>query len=294
MGCSSSKVEPDRAALRSPESTLPPTPQSADVTASRRAAADLPTLADRGAASTGVDRVADAKERAEYVGGAASGAIDVAQAILAAAPPGIADSLASAAAEYTAANAPGLAAFIGQLCGTAADLLGAIAPAIPFGGVAAAAFGKALEQGEAYALALQAARDLRKAIADRRPTIEEFAGQASLAAKHASLVGRAAQALRDAVALLAKSYAEGGRSSLRAEVWKFFTAKGGLTALQDAASGINVRWVIGVRTRGDDRMSTSLCCDPLTCRALPTPLGRLRPSTPPCASSRSLQSKTSN
>lgn len=56
MGCSSSKVEPDRAALRSPESTLPPTPQSADVTASRRAAADLPTLADRGAASTGVDR----------------------------------------------------------------------------------------------------------------------------------------------------------------------------------------------------------------------------------------------
>lgn len=244
MGCSSSnaKVEPDRAASAIRVDSSPTTPLSTPLW-------DAASAADaRSAAPTALDRIEDAKESAEFVGGAANKALTDAQDIIAAAPPGVADSLAAgasslaaAAAQYTAANAPGLTVFIGQLCGAAADLLGAIAPAIPFGGVAVAVFGKALEQGEAYALAIRAARDLKQVIADRCPTIEKFAGQVSLAAENASLMGHAAQALRDAVALLAKSYAEGGRSSLRSEVWKFFTAKGGLQALLDAAAAIDVR-----------------------------------------------------
>lgn len=196
MGCSSSKrIQPD------------PTSESsrgipADVTSNADAAphAEAPAVVDRVEQST-----------LEYVASTASAAVEAAQATLDGAPPGITDllvqgasSAASAASQFTAQNAPGMAAFIGQLCGTAADLLGAIAPAIPFGGVAAAAFGKALEQGEAFAQAMQAARDLRQTIADRRPTIARFAAQASLARDNASLVGHAAQTLRDAVALLSE------------------------------------------------------------------------------------------
>jgi hypothetical protein len=168
--------------------------------------------------------VVDATEKAEFVADIAITAASTAQEILAKSPPGIVDDLASgasgvaeAAGQYSAAIAPGLATFIGMLCGTAADLLGAIAPAIPFAGAAVAAFGKLLEQGDAYVQAMQAADALKQTLRNRRPTIEQFAGQAALASQHCSLVGHAAQTLRDAVKLLAKSYSE-GRSSLRKEV----------------------------------------------------------------------------
>jgi len=195
----------------------------------------------------------EAKERAEYVADAAGAVVSNAATVLASAPPGLVDLLAAgsataassgfAAAQYTSANAPVIATFLGQLCGTAADLLGAIAPAIPFGGVAAAALGLVAEQGAAYAEAFQAAHALRQTIAERRTTIEAFAGSSALAAKHANLVGHAAVALRDAVNLLVTSYPGSRKKTLRAEAWKFFTAKGGLRSLQDAAGAINVRQI---------------------------------------------------
>jgi len=207
-------------------------------------------------APTALDQVIEAKEKVEYVADAASTLVSAACAILAAAPPDVVDMLAagvagamSTAARYTAENAPGLASFLGQLCGCATDLLGAIAPAIPFGGVAAAVIGLVAEQGAAYAQAFQAAHALRQTIADRRTTIEEFTRSASLAAKHSSLVGHASEALRNAVALLAESYAQTGPTKLRKEVFKFFTAKGGLQALQDAAAQIEVRSREGSWTR---------------------------------------------
>ena len=211
------------------------------------AASAAATAADaRSEAPTAIDRVTDAKERVEYVADAAATAVNTAQAILAELPPDVSDSLAegatgilASAGQVAVANAPKVAAFLGSLCGTAADLLGAIAPAIPFAGAAAAALSKALEQGEAYAQAFKAVHDLRQTIQVRRPTIERFVGEASLAAQHAALVGQAAQALRDAVQLLVKSFS--GCSTLRSEVFKFFTAKGRLQALQDAAGAINVR-----------------------------------------------------
>lgn len=220
-----------------------PTPGTAPISSATSAAADV---ADRRCeAPTAFDRVLEVKDKTEYVAGAAGTFVNTAQGIISAAPRGLVDSFATgaasaaaSAADYSAANAPRLAAFLGILCGTAADLLGAIAPAIPFGGVAAAVLGKALEQGAAYAQAIQAAHDLRQVIADRRSTIEMFAGEASLAQIHASLVGHAAQTLRDAVALLVQSYS--GPTQLRSEVCKFFTARGRLQALLDAASGLKV------------------------------------------------------
>lgn len=215
------------------------------------ASASAPDADARSQAPMAMDRVVEAMTSAEYVTDTASTIVSNASSILEAAPPGIADSLASgvatgavaaasAAMQFTAENAPAIATFLGQLCGSAADLLSAIAPAIPFGGVAAAALGLVAEQGAAYAQAFQAAHALRQTIADRRSTIEEFAGSAGLAAKHASLVGHAAQALRDAVGLLTASYS--GPKKLRSEVFKFFTAKGGLQALQEATAAIQVGW----------------------------------------------------
>ena len=217
-----------------------PSPLSA-ATSSAATAADA-----QSEAPTAIDRVTGATETVEYVADKAATAVNTAQAILAQLPPEVSDSLAASATgllatagQVAASNAPQIAAFLGSLCGTAADLLGAIAPAIPFAGAAAAALAKALEQGEAYAQAFKAVHDLRQTIQARRPTIERFVGEASLAAQHAHLVGPAAQALRDAVQLLVQSYSV--RSTLRSEVFKFFTAKGRVQTLQDAAGAINVR-----------------------------------------------------
>ena len=252
MGCASSKlasVAPASSAVpHSPDRVTSPTlPEDSGAPPVPSAGTPAATTAGtRCEAPSAFDRVMEAKDKEDYIAGAAETAVNTAHSILSAAPPGIVDSLATGAAgaaasavEFTATNAPGLASFLGSLCGAAADLLGAVAPAIPFGGVAVAVVGKALEQGQAYAQAIVAAQDLRQAIADRRSTIELFAGEASLVQAHAPLVRHAAQTLRDAVALLAKSY--DGKTRLRSEVFKFFTARGGLQALQDASSGLKVR-----------------------------------------------------
>ena len=178
-----------------------------DPVALSAAASDAATAADeRSEAPTAIDRVTDAREWAEFVADAAATAVNTAQDILAQLPPDVSDSLAAgatgvlaAAGQVAVANAPKVAAFLGSLCGTAADLLGAIVPAIPFAGAAAAVLAIALKQGEACAEAFKAVYNLRQTIQVRRPTIERFVGEASLAAQHAALVGHAAQALRDAV-----------------------------------------------------------------------------------------------
>ena len=252
MGTCSSTVKRVRPAPASETTPPAPTTSRADAVAPLALTTEAAASAAdaRSEAPTAFERVMDGAEDVEYVADDASDAVDKATAVLDAAPPGVVDNIAagasSAAAEavqYAVDNAPGMADFIGKLCGTAADLLGSIAPAIPFGGIAAAVLGMAAKQGQAYADAMQAARDLQQVIADRRPTIEQFAASAPLARANASLVGHAAQALRDAVALLRDSYSKdrrGGRR-LRSEVWKFFTAQGGLKKLQDAATGISVR-----------------------------------------------------
>ena len=281
MGCTHSKQV---APAPSPPSTrsLPVAGSNTTVLGTRA------TDVERCEAPPALDRVIEAKEKVEYVADAAGTIVSTACAIIDAAPPDVVDALASgvttaasAAAQYTAENAPGLATFLGQLCGSAVDLLGAIAPAVPFGGVAAAVIGLIAEQGAAYAQAYQAAHALRQTIADRRTTIEEFARSASLAAKHSGLVGHAAQALRDAVALLAESYAQSGHTKLRKEVFKFFTAKGGLQALQDAAAQIEVRSRVGrgVGLGLTRSMGTSVA-SPL-CRDSPT----LPAQLPPCQAS---------
>jgi hypothetical protein len=195
--------------------------------------------------SSMADRVAGVVDDAELVADNASSAIENTESVLEKLPSSLLDD-ALAAATDTGGAAVALvqsrAPVLASLCSCVANVFGAIAPAVPFAGAAAAVIAVAAEQGAKYIAAAQAAEDLRSCIASDYPTISKFAQSPALAKDHAVLLDRTCKTLREAAELLVKSYNKaaatapatlGSRAKqLRSEVWKYFVAGTRLETLQ--------------------------------------------------------------